>query len=183
MFINPEQLIEAQKKQLKLLLSLGQKSFLKFEETVELNMNTAKNSLDETGEALNSLTSVKDVQELMTLIGSLGQPVADRAMAYNQELYKLLSGIATEASATFEAQVSESNKKLVEMVETATKNAPAGSESAVAFIKSALSAANSAYDSASKAAKQAVEMAETNLTSATQAASKATKSVAKKQPP
>ena len=60
------------------------------------------------------------------------------------------------------------------MIDTAAKNAPPGSETAVAMMRSAVAAASSAYDSLSKAAKQAVEMTEANVSAATNAAVKST---------
>jgi hypothetical protein len=71
-----------------------------------------------------------------------------------------------------EGQIAEANKKLVALIDTAAKNAPAGSETAVAMMKSAVAAANSTYDSLSKATKQAVEIAEANVAAATNAAVK-----------
>ena len=62
-------------------------------------------------------------------------------------------------------------KEFATLVDKSLKNAPAGSETAVAAVKSAVAAATSAYDNASKIAKQALDMAEANLTNvATKAA-------------
>jgi hypothetical protein len=58
------------------------------------------------------------------------------------------------------------------------KNAPAGSDVAVAAVKSALAAANSAYDSLTKVAKQATEIAEANIAAATAAVGKEKKKAA-----
>eukprot|EP01038_Epipyxis_sp_PR26KG_P003872 gene3872-5547_t len=59
-----------------------------------------------------------------------------------------------------EATASDAQKKFMSVVDTAVKNAPAGSESAVALVKTAVAAANNAYESVHKASKQAVEVAE-----------------------
>jgi hypothetical protein len=67
----------------------------------------------------------------------------------------------------FEAQTAEANKTLASTLDKVTKNAPAGSDVAVAAMKSALAAANSAYDSMSKVAKQASELAEANFAAVT----------------
>jgi hypothetical protein len=69
--------------------------------------------------------------------------------------------------------MAENNKKVVQLIDFAAKNAPAGSEPAVAALKSALAAANTAYDTFSKAAKQAVDFAESNVAAATSATMKA----------
>ena len=68
------------------------------------------------------------------------------------------------------------------VVDNAAKNAPAGSETAVAVMKSAVSAANNAMESVQKAVKQAAEMAEANFNTVTaQAVSAAKAPVAKKR--
>ena len=67
------------------------------------------------------------------------------------------------------------------MVDTAAKNAPAGSESAVAIMKSSVAAANNALESVQKAVKQATEMAEANFNAVAATATTATKQAAKKR--
>ena len=49
------------------------------------------------------------------------------------------------------------------MIDSASKNAPAGSETAVAVMKSAVAAANNAFESVQKAVKQASDVAEANF--------------------
>lgn len=181
MLTSPEQFIEAQKAQLNTLIGLSQKSFANVEKAVELNMNTAKSFLDDSAQAMQSILAVKDVQELVTVTSNVGQPMAEKGVDYGKEVYGLVSNMATEASKLLEEKLAEGNKSFVELFESASKNAPAGSESAVAFMKSAITAANSAYDSVSKAAKQAVELAESNVATATTTAVKATKAASAKK--
>ena len=68
-----------------------------------------------------------------------------------------------------------------ELVDNAAKNAPAGSETAVAVMKSAVAAANNALESVQKAVKQATEMAEANFNAVAATATNATKQAAKKR--
>ena len=75
-----------------------------------------------------------------------------------------------------EAQSSEAQKKVMGLVDNAAKNAPAGSETAVTMMKSAVAAANNAFETVQKAVKQASEMAETNFNTASATAMNATKS-------
>jgi len=177
MLISPEQFLEAQKTKLNSLLGLSHKSFSNLEKVVELNLNAAKAYLEESTEAVKALSSAKDVQEFVAVSSALAQPFAEKSLAYSKEVYKLGSGFANEASKAVEAQIAEANKSFVELFESATKNAPAGTEGAVALMKSAMTAANSAYDTVSKATKQAVEMAEANVAAATQATLKAAEQV------
>jgi len=67
-----------------------------------------------------------------------------------------------------EKRIADWNENFVSMLDKATKNAPAGSDVAVAAVKSMLAAANSAYDNFNKVAKQATEIAEANVNVATE---------------
>ena len=180
MFMSPEQYIDSLKDQLDALVGLSQESFSNLEKAVKLNMSTAKSVMNDGAGAIESVLSVKDVQELVTVSSSVGQPIAERAVDYWKALYTLSSSMSADAAKLLEGELAKGNKSLVELLDSAGKNAPAGSESAVAFMKSAISAANSAYDTVSKAAKQAVELAETNVATATTSVVKATKASAKK---
>jgi hypothetical protein len=57
----------------------------------------------------------------------------------------------------------KSQAQFTALVDNAAKNAPAGSETAVAMMKSAVAAANNAFESVQKAVKQASDMAEVQL--------------------
>jgi hypothetical protein len=65
------------------------------------------------------------------------------------------------------------------LVDNAAKNAPAGSETAVAVFKSAVAAGNNALESVQKAVKQATDVAEANFNAVANTAVNATKATAK----
>lgn len=178
--MTPEQFLDVQKTNLEKILGLSQKSFSNVEKVVELNLNAVKTYMEDSAEAMKALSSAKDIQEFMAVSSSVAQPMSEKAVAYGKDLYALTSSFASETAKLVEAQVAESNEKLAELVETASKNAPAGSESAVALMKSALTAANTAYEGVSKATKQAVEMAEANMDAAAKATTKAANSATAK---
>jgi hypothetical protein len=66
----------------------------------------------------------------------------------------------------FETRFADLNKNLTAALDKAVKSAPAGSDVAVAAVKSALAAANQAYDAFSKATKQVTEATEATITAA-----------------
>ena len=173
MSITPEQLIAAQKTNLEALFSLSEKAFAGVEKLVELNITAGKAVLEESAEKVKELLSVKDLQELVTFNTGLAQPTAEKALAYSRQVYDIANSTSTEFAKFAETKLAESNKELVAFVDSASKNAPAGSETAVAMVKSAIAAANSAYDTVSKAAKQVVELTESNVAAATSTAVKA----------
>ncbi|MDE2371024.1 MAG: phasin family protein [Burkholderiales bacterium] len=174
-----EQFLAAQKANVETLFGLTNKAFEGIEKLVELNLQVAKTSLTEAAETTQAALSVKDAQELLTLQAGLLQPAAEKAAAYSRHLYDIIAGTNAEVSKAAEATLAEGQQKVLALVDNAVKNAPAGTGSAAALVKSAVAAANNAYESVHKAAKQATEVAEANFTAMTNTAVKATQSAAK----
>ena len=79
----------------------------------------------------------------------------------------MASATQAEINKLLEEQVSEFNKQVVTNLDKVVKTAPAGSEVAIATVKSAITAVNSAYDNLSKSAKQFAEMTQANVEAAT----------------
>ena len=179
MSFTPEQLMAAQKANVETLFGLTNKAFEGVEKLVELNLQVAKATLGEVAESTKAALSVKDAQELLALQASMLQPAAEKAAAYSRHLYDIVAGTNAEVTRVAEAQMADSQKKMLSLVDTAVKNAPAGTENAVALVKSAVAAANNAYESVHKAAKQAAEVAEANFTAMTNTAVKATQTATK----
>ena len=75
-------------------------------------------------------------------------------------------------------KAAEAQQAFVGLVDSAAKNAPAGSETAVAVMKSAVAAANNAFESVQKAVKQASDVAEANFQAVQTTAVNAAKSTA-----
>ncbi len=173
MFTTPAQITELQKNQMDAAFAFGQTFFDATERLVELNLAAAKATLEESVERVQALMSAKDVQEFLAMSASLPQPTIEKAVSYSRTVYGIANGAGTELSRIVESQLAENNKKVTQLIDFAAKNAPAGSEPAVAALKSAVAAANTAYDTFSKAAKQAVDFAESNVAAATSATMKA----------
>jgi len=144
-----------------------------------LNLQVAKAGMTEVAEHTKASMSVKDAQELLALQASLLQPAAEKAAAYSRHVYDIVAGASADATKAAEATMADSQAKVMAMVDTAVKNAPAGSENVVALVKSAVAAANNAYESVHKATKQATEVAEANFKAMSATAVKATQSAAK----
>jgi phasin family protein len=171
--LTPEQFAAAQKANLETLFGLTTKAFEGVEKLVELNLQVVKSTIAEGQENAQRALSVKDAQELLALQASLTQPVAEKVLSYGRHLYEIASATQAEFARVAEAQYEEQNRKVQALVDNVAKNAPAGSETAVAVIKSAITAANTTYETVHKATKQAVEIAESNFNAAATAASKA----------
>jgi phasin family protein len=180
MTFTADQLLAAQKANIETLFGLTNKAFEGVEKLVELNLQVAKTTLGEVAETTQAALSVKDAQELLALQASLLQPAAEKAAAYSRHLYDIFAGTNAEVTKVAEATVADAQKKALALVDTAVRNAPAGTENAVALVKSAVAAANNAYESVHKAAKQAAEVAEANFNAITNTAVKASQSATTK---
>jgi phasin family protein len=168
-----DQLIATQKSNVEAFSGLSEKAFASFEKLIELNMAASKALLGESISHLQALTEVKDAQALLTLQSSLVKPMAEKAVSYSRHLYDIVSGSSADFTKVFESASAESQKTVTELLETSLKNAPAGSEAAVAVIKSAITAGNNAVETAQKSAKQAAQLVESNISSLSATAQKA----------
>ena len=178
-FNTPEQFAATNKANVETLLTLANTAFASAERLAALNLNTARSLLEDGVANTKALLAAKDVQELVNLQVSLAQPIVEKAVAYARSVYEITSQSQEEMGKVFEGQVAEMNKGVASALDKAAKSAPAGSDVAVAAVKSAIAAANSAYDSMSKAAKQVAEIAEANVAAATNATVKAVSTTAK----
>ncbi len=173
--LTPEQLVASQKANMETLYGLTTKAFEGVEKLVELNLQATKAALAESQAHANAMLSVKDAQELIALQAGLFQPLAEKAAAYSRHLYDIASGTGAEFSKAFESKVAEAQAQFASLVDNAAKNAPAGSETAVAMMKSAVAAANNAYESVQKVVKQATDVAQANMEAVAASATNATK--------
>jgi len=170
MFAIPEQFSNATKANLEsqfaLLSSLTSKTFESMEKLVELNINVARASLSDSSSTARQLLAAKDPQEFFQLSAAQAQPTAEKALSYSRQLASIASGTGAEFSKAAESQIVEANRKVIALVDEVSKNAPAGSETFVAAVKTAISNANAGYEQFSKTTKQAVEAIESNMNAA-----------------
>ena len=176
MTLTAEQILAAHKANIETLFGLTNKAFEGVEKLVELNVAASRAALNEAANHTQAAFGVKDAQELIALQSGLFQPLAEKVTSYSRHLYEIAAGTSTELGKAVEVKTAEAQKNFATLVETATQNAPAGSESAVAVMKSAVSAANNAFESVQKAVKQATEAAESNFQTATASATEAVNS-------
>jgi len=160
------ELMEMQKSQIDTWNAFGAAVFTATEKLVNLNLTAAKTAYADAAEAGQTLLGARDAQELFALASGVAQPTVEKLVGYTRNAYSIASTTNAELSKIVEAQISEGNRKVSELIDVATKNAPAGSESAVSMFKTAIAAANTALDTATKATRQATDWAENNFTAA-----------------
>jgi phasin family protein len=179
--ITVDQLIAEQKSNVQVAFGLAGKTFEGVEKLVELNLTAARASLSESSDYAKSVISAKDVQQLLALQAAALQPLAEKAAAYNRHVADIAQATAAEYAKVVEAQAAEAQAKFAALVDNAAQNAPAGFETPVAIVKSAMAAASNSYESVQKAVKQATDLAQANIDAVTAQATGAVKSASKKR--
>lgn len=179
--LTAEQLMAAHKANIETMFGLTHKAFEGIEKLVELNVQATKAALAETANHAQAVMGAKDAQEFMALQAGMIQPLAEKTAAYSRHLYDITSAAGADLGKSFEGQAADAQRKFMGLVDNAAKNAPAGSETSVAVMKSAVAAANNAFESMQKAVKQASEMAETSFNTVTTSAVNASRSATAKK--
>ncbi len=176
-----EQITAAYKANIETMFGMTHKAFEGIEKLVELNIQATKAALAESANHAQAVLGAKDAQEFLALQVSMVQPLAEKTAAYSRHLYDIASAAGADLGKAIEGQATDAQKKFMGLVDDASKNAPAGSESTVAVMKSAVAAANNAFESMQKAVKQASEMAETNFNTVTTSAVNASRTATAKK--
>jgi phasin family protein len=166
MYVTPEQLTALAQGNLDAAIGIARVNFATLEKLAALNIAAAKDTFEDGTGYAKTLAAATDPQALVNLNARAGQPALEKAVAYSRNVYEILSQASGEIGRLVEQRAGEFNRTVAAVIDRLAKDAPAGSDVAVAAVKSAFAAANSTYDSFSKAAKQATEIVEANLAAA-----------------
>ena len=175
MYQTPEQLTAWNKANLDAAVRFAGIALDGAERMLEVQLKAAKSAFADGQQHAKTLAEVKDPQDFAQLKNTLVQPNLEKATSYVKSMYDVATATQTEISKLFEEQIAEFNRQVVTGLDKMAKTAPAGSEVAVAAVKSAISAVNSAYDNMSKSAKQFAEMTQANVEAASSQAVSASK--------
>jgi phasin family protein len=167
MYQAPEQFTALNKANLEAAVRFAGIALEGAERMLELQLKVAKSAFADGVQQAKALAEAKDLQEFVQIKNTLAQPSLEKATSYVKSIYDVASATQSEIGKLIEEQVSEFNKQVVTGLDKVVKSAPAGSEVAVAAVKSAISAVNSAYDNLSKSAKQIAEMTQANVEAVT----------------
>jgi phasin family protein len=174
--MNPtENLMKMQNEAMKASNAAAAKTLEGFQKLAALNMQTAKTALEDSSDQIKALLAARDPKALTDLVTSFSKPSPDKFTAYAKAVYAITKEANSDLTTMVEQQVADSNRQLAETVEKLAKQAPAGSEGAVEFIRQSLAAAQSAYEQVNNATKQFVQVAEANVEGAVKAAAASAK--------
>jgi phasin family protein len=174
-----ESLTATQKANLQTAEGLANKAYASAEKLVELNMAATKAAVSESFSHMQALMGAKDVKDVFALQTAFLQPLAGKSAAYLQHLQTIATDNSAEFTSAMEAKMAEAQKSFGTAVDNLAKNAPAGSEAAVAAFKSAVNASQSAIETAQTSVKKANAAAQAQFASASKQAMDLAKKAAK----
>ena len=149
-------------------------AFEGFERLALLNLAAARSIFEASVSNITALSGAKDVQSFVSLHKGLSAPSIEKGLEYSRNVISIASETKDKIAKEVEVHVADTSAKVSGLVEKALAAAPAGSEVAVAAVKTAIKSANEAYEGLNKVAKQAAEVAEASVAAATSATLKAT---------
>ncbi len=164
---NPnEQLAAWQKAALESTLTYAQTSLAAAEQLLKLNLDAARNALEQAGKNTRELLSITDPQELMELRTKIAQTNMQQTASYAQSIYEIVSQTQALLTKLGEEQHTRLNQQAAAGAEQLSKGAP-GAEVASAAVKSTLAATNAMMDNLNRATKQFADLSEASIKAAT----------------
>ena len=139
----------------------------------KFNFQAAKAAMEQGVQSAGIVGGITDAKEFAAVNTKLSEAGVQQALGYTRGLYEIASqGQAEFTTLADDAWAGYSNR-VSAWVETAAKNAPAGSEVAVKALKSTVAATNAAYEQFSKATRQIISLADATVRAAIANAAKA----------
>ncbi|HEX4857521.1 MAG TPA: phasin family protein [Usitatibacteraceae bacterium] len=159
----------------------AQVSFDSAERMFALNIEAAKVGFDEVAKSTKAATAVKDVQEFNGLRTKAAETGLEFMVGYAKNFYEISNAAQASYSSLVEERVSAFQKQVVEGIDKAAKNAPAGTDVAFAALKSGVAASTAAFDTFNKAGKQVANFADNAFKAATEQTASVAKAGAKRK--
>jgi phasin family protein len=139
-----------------------------------LNMEAAKVGFDEAAKNTKAAAAIKDVQEWNGLRTKAAETGLEFAVGYAKNFYEIGTSAQAQYASLVEERISALQKQVVDGIDKAAKNAPAGTDVAFAALKSSVAASTAAFDTLTKAGKQAAAFADNAFKTATESTAKST---------
>jgi len=141
----------------------AQLSLANVERFAELALGASRDSVEQATAHAQSLAGAKDVHEVIALNSAALEPALKRAYTYSRTAYETVAETNAEVKRVFEKQTAEFNRASVAALEEAFKYAPAGSETVVDNVKTAIAAMQSSYNNIASINKQILDTVEKSV--------------------
>ena len=129
-------------------------SIANVEKFAQLGLGAARDSVAQATKHAEALAGARDINEVIAINSAALEPALQRAYAVSRTAFEAANESNDELKRVFEKRNAELQSAAVAALEEAFKHAPAGSETVVANVRSAIVAAQSAYDNMTAINKQ-----------------------------
>lgn len=170
---NNDAFLAAQKTAVDTLLSVVNTALASAERVAALNLHATREAFEDMASNGKAVLSVKSPQEAMALPANMAQPHIEKGVAYSRSVYEITSAAREDATAIVEGKFEEFKKSMAALADKIAVASPAGSEVAIATLKSAVDAANQAFARFNDSMNQFKELTENNVALVGNAAVKA----------
>ena len=133
------------------------------ERATELALAQSKQNAVFAREQMNAVADLKDPAAVFQFMQSQLEASAKYAAAVATEAFELSQEFQSELAQYAESNFDSKHAEVNQLIAQSLKNAPQGSEAAVAAFKQAVEAGNNAVAQARKSAKQVAEIAKQNV--------------------
>lgn len=177
-----EPLASATKATIESLRTLADAALASAEQVLALNVRTARSAIEDGAAKAATLAAAKAPVDLVELQKSLAQPGLQKAVEYSRSLGEISASARGELAKAVEAYLATVQQQSGELLKSMAKQAPVGSDAALANLQTAFDIASSSFDSFKQFAKQLGEVAEANVAAANRAALAAADAASKVSP-
>jgi phasin family protein len=148
-------------------ISMAGKALDGIERITDLNRSVSRQILAQFSATGRQMLAAKDPQEFYTVAMGQAQPAAERVVSYSQNLAVIASDLQSEMSKVAEAHIAEASREVSSLIDAVGKNAPSGSENAMAMLRSAMGNFSAGYEQLANTGKQTAQAIGENMASAT----------------
>jgi len=151
------------------------------EKLIHLQLESAKQAVEDSAKNAARLAEVKDVQSAMAVRGELAEHAASTLLGLSRDIYELAAQAQGELTRLAEEQVQAGQKAMLSGFDNFSKSAPAGTDVFSSALKTNFAASQAAFESLNKAAKQVTEFADASIRAASTATSQAAKGTTRRR--
>lgn len=124
----------------------------------EVNLEAARASLEQSAAQIHALLSAKDADTLAQLVTAMTQSSPEKFTAYAQAVTAIARDTQTDLARVVREQIERANQQIAATVEAMARNAPAGSEGALSFIRQAMQTTSASYEQFNQNMQRALDM-------------------------
>lgn len=135
-------------------------SLANVEKFAQMGVDAARESVVQATKHAQALAGARDVNEAIAINSAALEPALKRAYAVSRTAFEAANQSNDELKRVFEKRNAELQGAAVAALEEAFKHAPAGSETVVSNVRSAIAAAQSAYENMAAVNKQIYDAVE-----------------------